>query len=224
MLWGFVVSCALLVRSLEFPPSLLKAQSDKTRLWSWAWGSESTVSIVDHSPVISYNSRPGVRMSNSDGVFSANYTVATFGAEIKDPILGYVIPLSSFTAPCTSNQTISLGLPQNTGCSPLCAIGPNTPTDTWIALVQRGECEFVRKTREAQKLGAKAVVVGGDDPAISGYPDTLVNMYSPGKNVFHRRERLSSYKLCRGLFRYWYCRHIHQVLGLHAALHAYWIV
>ena len=29
-------------------------------------------------------------------------------------------------------------------------------------------------------MGAKAVVVGGEDPAISGYPDTLVNMFSPG--------------------------------------------
>jgi len=28
-------------------------------------------------------------------------------------------------------------------------------------------------------LGAKAVVVGGEDPEISGFPDTLVNMYSP---------------------------------------------
>ncbi|KAG5722318.1 hypothetical protein E4T56_gene9365, partial [Termitomyces sp. T112] len=36
-----------------------------------------------------------------------------------------------------------------------------------------------KKVREAQRLGAKAVVVGGDDPAISGFPDALVNMYSP---------------------------------------------
>ena len=164
------------------------------------------------------------RVSNLGGIFPANYTAATFGAEIKDPILGYVIPLSSFTAPCTRNQTINLGLPQNTGCSPLCVISPNTPTDTWIALVQRGECEFVRKTREAQKLGAKAVVVGGDDPAISGYPDALVNMYSPGKHIFHRRERPSSYMPCRGLFGYRYCRHIHQILGLYAAVHAYCII
>lgn len=166
MLWGFVfcaVSCVLSVKSLEFSvPSLLKAQSDKARLWSWAWGSQSIVSIVDHSPVISYTSRP-----------------AAFGAEIKDPILGYVIPLSSFTTPCASNQVANLGPPQNTGCSPLCVVSPHKPIDTWIALVQRGGCEFVRKTREAQRLGAKAVIVGGDDPAISGYPDTLVNMYSP---------------------------------------------
>ena len=121
-------------------------------------------------------------MSNLGDVYPANPTVAAFGAEIKGPILGYVIPLSSFTTPCASNQVANLGPPQNTGCSPLCVVSPHKPIDTWIALVQRGGCEFVRKTREAQRLGAKAVIVGGDDPAISGYPDTLVNMYSPGKN------------------------------------------
>jgi E3 ubiquitin-protein ligase RNF13/E3 ubiquitin-protein ligase RNF167 len=117
----------------------------------------------------------------------ANYlakdAVAAFGAEIDDPILGYIIPLSAFTVPCASNETTDLSLPSNTGCPPLCTTGPHTPTDTWIALVQRGHCEFVKKVREAQRLGAKAVVVGGDDPAISGYPDTLVNMYSPGWNL-----------------------------------------
>ncbi|KAF5361084.1 hypothetical protein D9756_004877 [Leucocoprinus leucothites] len=170
MLWGFVfctflsyVSAASWAKSLEISArSFLNAENDRTWLWGWAWGSESTVSIVDHSPVISYNSRP-----------------AAFGAEIDDPILGYVIPLSSFTVPCTGNQTTDLGLPPNKGCPTLCVLGPHTPTDTWIALVQRGDCEFVKKVREAQRLGAKAVVVGGDDPAISGYPDTLVNMYSP---------------------------------------------
>jgi E3 ubiquitin-protein ligase RNF13 len=37
--------------------------------------------------------------------------------------------------------------------------------------------------REAQRLGAKAVVVGGEDPEVSGFPDTLVNMYSPGAQL-----------------------------------------
>ena len=69
----------------------------------------------------------------------------------------------------------------NSGCPDLCLVGQDEPTEAWIALVQRGKCEFVKKAREAQRLGAKAVVVGGEDPAISGYPDTLVNMYSPGK-------------------------------------------
>jgi E3 ubiquitin-protein ligase RNF13/E3 ubiquitin-protein ligase RNF167 len=104
--------------------------------------------------------------------------LAAFGAEINDPILGYVIPLSSFTTPCLHNNT-SPGL-DNSGCPDLCITGPNEPTEDWIALVQRGQCEFVKKVREAQRLGAKAVVVGGEDPDISGFPDTLVNMYSPG--------------------------------------------
>ncbi|RDB14654.1 putative RING finger protein C57A7.09 [Hypsizygus marmoreus] len=136
------------------------AKTERSWLWGWAWGAESTVSVVDRSPVVSFPSRP-----------------AAFGAEIHDPILGYVIPLSSFTQPCVGND--SLFPEENSGCPDLCISGPNKPTETWIALVQRGKCEFVKKVREAQRLGARAVVVGGDNPDISGYPDTLVNMYSP---------------------------------------------
>lgn len=103
--------------------------------------------------------------------------VAAFGAEITDPLLGYVIPVSSFTKQCNGTQGL---LPENLGCPDLCITGPDQPAEPWIALVQRGNCEFVKKVREAQRLGAKAVIVGGEDPEISGYPDTLVNMYSPG--------------------------------------------
>lgn len=105
---------------------------------------------------------------------------AAFGAEITEPLPGYVIPLSSFTKQCFSNDDVQYFIPDNSGCPDLCVIGPNQPTEPWIALVQRGKCEFVKKVREAQRLGAKAVVVGGEDPELSGYPDTLVNMYSPG--------------------------------------------
>jgi E3 ubiquitin-protein ligase RNF13/E3 ubiquitin-protein ligase RNF167 len=71
--------------------------------------------------------------------------------------------------------------------------GPNHPTETWIALVQRGKCEFVKKVREVQRLGAKAVVVGGENPDTSGFPDTLVNMYSPGTflTTFERMRHLT---------------------------------
>ncbi|KAG5644770.1 hypothetical protein DXG03_007678 [Asterophora parasitica] len=138
-----------------------RAKSERSWLWGWAWGTESTVSVVDRSPIVSFSSRP-----------------AAFGAEIHDPILGYVIPLSSFTVPCTAEDGGLIPTP-NTGCPDLCPSGPNKPTEAWIALVQRGKCEFVKKVREAQRLGAKAVVVGGDDPETSGYPDALVNMYSP---------------------------------------------
>jgi len=38
----------------------------------------------------------------------------------------------------------------------------------------------LHQVREAQRLGARAVVVGGEDPDISGLPDNLINMYSKG--------------------------------------------
>ncbi|KAF5315360.1 hypothetical protein D9619_007135 [Psilocybe cf. subviscida] len=140
------------------------AKSERSWLWGWAWGTESTVSVVDRTPAVSFPSRP-----------------AAFGAEINDPLLGYVIPLSSFTAPCKviGNGTVLPSRVDNSGCPDLCLTSDKQPTETWIALVQRGKCEFVKKVREAQRLGAKAVVVGGEDPDTSGFPDTLVNMYSP---------------------------------------------
>jgi hypothetical protein len=110
--------------------------------------------------------------------------------EINEPILGYVIPVSSFAVSCHGNDSAALSSARNHGCPPLCLTAPSYPTETWIALVQRGQCEFVKKVREAQRMGAKAVVVGGEDPAISGYPDTLVNMFSPGKclrELYYRR-------------------------------------
>ncbi|KAI0064138.1 hypothetical protein BV25DRAFT_1801009 [Artomyces pyxidatus] len=138
---------------------------DQSWLWGWAWGPDSTVSIVDRSPPVAFASRP-----------------AGFGSELSDPLLGYVIPLNAFTAPCPSqNTSLQIDSP-NLGCPELCIVGDNVPdrSEPWIALVQRGECQFVDKAREAQRLGAKAVVVGGDDPEISGNADVLVNMFSPG--------------------------------------------
>jgi hypothetical protein len=154
-------------------------------LWGWVWGAESSVSIVDRSPPLTFHSRP-----------------AAFGPQLEDPLLGYVIPLSSFTSPCLRNDALSGHSTSNSGCSPLCPVGPYhpDPKESWIALVQRGHCPFVDKAcqphllargvllfyhqvREAQRLGARAVVVGGEDPEISGLPDALVNMYSKGS--FH---------------------------------------
>ncbi|KAG2362938.1 hypothetical protein BDR07DRAFT_1405536 [Suillus spraguei] len=132
-------------------------------LWGWVWGAESTVSVVDRSPPLTFHSRP-----------------AAFGRELKDPLLGYVIPLSSFTTSCPSNDTSLVDRHSNSGCPKLCISGPHQPdpSESWIALVQRGHCSFVAKVREAQRLGARAVVIGGEDPDISGQPDVLVNMYS----------------------------------------------
>lgn len=92
-----------------------------------------------------------------------------------------MIPLAAFTEQCHSESTQG-DIPPNLGCPDLCIKGPQQPAEPWIALVQRGKCEFAQKVREAQRLGAKAVVVGGDDPAVSGHPDSLVNMYSQGKS------------------------------------------
>ncbi|EGN98507.1 hypothetical protein SERLA73DRAFT_183556 [Serpula lacrymans var. lacrymans S7.3] len=135
-------------------------------LWGWVWGAESTVSVVDRSPSLSYPARP-----------------AAFGPELDLPLLGYVIPMSSFTSPCPDNDSKAVfDEASNFGCPTLCVSGPHEPDpkESWIALVQRGHCPFVDKVREAQRLGARAVVVGGEDPKVSGFPDTLVNMYSKG--------------------------------------------
>ena len=148
-----------------FPKFHFNGKTDTSWLWNWAWGVENTVSIVDRTPALSFPSRP-----------------AAFGPELTNPLLGYVIPLSSFTIPCASNASRVNNKPlSNPGCPKLCKSGPHEPerTDTWIALVQRGGCEFVSKVREAQRLGAKGVVVGGSDPAEFGNQDILVNMFSP---------------------------------------------
>lgn len=150
------------------PVQILKTLSVRTTseagwIWNWAWGAESTVSIVDRSPPLTFPSRP-----------------ASFGRELEEPLLGYVIPMASFTQPCLPLDDDTSSHNNNTGCPKLCLSGEHRPTDTWIALVQRGGCEFAAKVREAQKLGAKAVVVGGQDPRISEIPDVLLTMYSMG--------------------------------------------
>ncbi|KAI0769029.1 hypothetical protein BD413DRAFT_87084 [Trametes elegans] len=145
----------------KFTPS---SRDDGSWLWSWAWASDGTVSVVDRSPPVTFPARP-----------------ASFGAELSDPLLGYVIPLSSFMAPCpydSGNTTHRYPFEADPvlGCPPLCLSGSTQPdpSDTWIALVQRGGCPFVEKARQAQRLGAKAVVVGGD----RDNPDALLNMFS----------------------------------------------
>ncbi|KAI0354870.1 hypothetical protein OH77DRAFT_1425459 [Trametes cingulata] len=141
------------------------SRDDGSWLWSWAWASDGTVSVVDRYPPVTFPARP-----------------ASFGAGLSEPLLGYVIPLSSFTAPCPydSGNSTSRRHPFDPdpvfGCPELCISGSNEPdpTDKWIALVQRGGCPFVEKARQAQKLGARAVVVGGD----RDNPDALLNMFS----------------------------------------------
>ena len=40
--------------------SSFSAKSERSWLWGWAWGAESTVSVVDHEPIVSFPSRPGM--------------------------------------------------------------------------------------------------------------------------------------------------------------------
>lgn len=40
---------------------LFTAKSDRNWFsWTWAWGTESTVTVVDRTPTVSFASRPGV--------------------------------------------------------------------------------------------------------------------------------------------------------------------
>lgn len=144
-------------------------------LFGWVWANDGTVSVVDKSPAVTFPARP-----------------ASFGMELIDPLLGYVIPLSAFTGPCpppnisqTYSPPVMLGKWASKwkfdadpvlGCPDLCANDSRRPDqeEKWIALVQRGGCPFVEKARQAQKLGASAIVVGGD----RDNPDTLLTMYS----------------------------------------------
>jgi len=144
-------------------------------LFGWVWANDGTVSVVDKSPTITFPARP-----------------ASFGLELVDPLLGYVIPLSAFTGACPPpdlsqafGPSLMLGKWASRwkfdadpvlGCPDLCVNDTHRPDpeEKWIALVQRGGCPFVEKARQAQKLGASAIVVGGD----RDNPDTLLTMYS----------------------------------------------
>ncbi|KAI0086509.1 hypothetical protein BDY19DRAFT_1074760 [Irpex rosettiformis] len=147
------------LKRFTFTPS---NRQDGSWLWGWAWAADGSVSVVDRSPPLMYPARP-----------------ASFGAELTEPLLGYVIPLSAFTAPCPAdNGTTQYPFDPNPGlgCPELCINGPSKPDpkERWIALVQRGGCPFVEKARQAERLGARAIVVGGDREN----PDALLNMYS----------------------------------------------
>lgn len=122
----------------------------------WAWGADATVSVVDRAPPVALAARP-----------------ASFGRVLEDPVMGYGIPLNSFTVPCEdigdgaddenvggnrgrqanrgtgSRRVWALVSSQkeNLGCAHLCPAGAHMPSpeEAWIAIVQRGRCSFVEK-------------------------------------------------------------------------------
>jgi hypothetical protein len=134
-------------------------------LWNAEQCTDNVVTVVDREHPVTFPSRP-----------------ALFGTELKHLVLGYVIPLSSFTTPCQNDTDLIHDDAGNLGCPMLCPSGSAmpTPADTWIALVQRGNCSFAAKAQEAHRWGARAVVVGGQDPAVDGVPDNLISMVGPG--------------------------------------------
>ena len=81
--------CSLVLESRSHPVDWLRKYSasggreESSWLWGWAWAADGTVSVVDRSPPVTFPARP-----------------ASFGAELSDPLLGYVIPLTAFTVPC----------------------------------------------------------------------------------------------------------------------------
>lgn len=76
--------------------------------------------------------------------------VANFGPRIGDEgVRGTLVPLEVF------NYSNLLG------CNDM-EVNPNV--SSWIALVQRGDCNFVEKVRTMQRAGAIAVIVGDNIP------------------------------------------------------------
>ena len=199
--------CTLLRTCLSSPltlePSLCPLQDERAAspatgimvswLWGLVWGADTTVSVVDRTPVLSFDGRP-----------------AAFGPGVD--VLGYMIRVEDFSVPCDDTgggiddredgpwwpgSEYQVGeaayLPGNEercqwtsqarqGCPRLCMRGNHEPqsSETWIALVMRGGCTFVDKVREVQRFGAKGVVVGGANEEQDRHGDGLVQMFSPG--------------------------------------------
>lgn len=145
--------------------------------WFWnlnGWTlAESELSVVDQEPIQTFTTRP-----------------ALFGTHIvtSPGLLGHLLPLNSFTV--HTNETHKFDAANrgggfrrplnrdNTGCPPLhVPEGHPQPSmnESWIALVIRGECGFDEKVRQAQRLGARAAVVGALPPGPSGI-DELISM------------------------------------------------
>lgn len=154
----------------------------------WLWNlngwtmAESELSVVDREPIQTFTTRP-----------------ALFGTHIvtSPGLLGHLLPLNSFTVHDNHSlgeiQTATPGAvpypitKDNTGCPPLrIPDGHPRPSmnESWIALVMRGKCGFDEKVRQAQRLGARAAIVGGTSPGPTG-ADELISMSpaSDGRDI-----------------------------------------
>lgn len=56
-----VLAYFTIARPLESQQNaIFTGKSERGWLWGWTWGTESTVSVIDHNPVVSFPSRPGI--------------------------------------------------------------------------------------------------------------------------------------------------------------------
>ncbi|KAH7340894.1 hypothetical protein B0J17DRAFT_653204 [Rhizoctonia solani] len=170
----------------NFAVDLGLPQTGDSWLWNlngWSWSmAESELSVVDQEPIQTFTTRP-----------------ALFGTHIvtSPGLLGHLLPLNSFTTHVnTTHDIVRVAAPgtvpypitqDNTGCPPL-QIPDQHPrpsmNESWIALVMRGGCGFDEKVRQAQKLGARAAIVGGKHPISTG-TDDLISMSpaSDGRDI-----------------------------------------
>ena len=220
-----------------FRLSQVKAQnSERGIFFSW-WGLDSSVSIVDRSPPIAFTARPAsFGLSLEEPLLGYVIPLDAFTVpcekdnstsesdELSVESVDEVFDDSSGSGKPTEEGRVSdrpTDTPDNLGCPKVCVAGPYEPdsNEPWVALVQRGGCQFVDKAREAQRLGARAIVVGGDNPDIYGNPDTLVNMYSPGAYMpTHSIIRSPVELVCRRRIGCESCRNVHSLFGLHRAI------
>jgi len=106
------------------------------------------------------------------GNFTINPTPARFGPALTEPLSGKLSPIFLHDPN---------GTPQNLGCpfhsSYDFGFTRKTtedlikPAENWIALIQRGSCDFSQKCLVAQELGAKACIIGNDQQDVNRYGD-----------------------------------------------------
>lgn len=158
------------------------------------WGDDSTVSVVDRRPIVGFPARPAAFGPASD-VLGYMIKVEDFSLPCGDEVpkrnrtVGDILyddenedVYSEYQDNHQAGETSSWKADLHQGCAPICFDESKRPesAETWIALVMRGGCTFVEKVREAQRLGAKGVVVGGETFAQDTHGDGLVQMYSLG--------------------------------------------